>query len=120
MTKSLRLNYTNVVRSAPTIAPKILTQSPMDHPQSQRPASVGTSRNIAITQTEVLKEDVSTGRLLNDEKISQHLVESIEAPTFEKEQDLLDIAFKELEVRLVIFDIFFLNFLFLVVSHGSV
>ena len=33
--KLLRLNYTNVVRSMPTIAPKILTQSPMDHPQSQ-------------------------------------------------------------------------------------
>ena len=29
--KLLRLNYTNVVRSTLTMAPKILTQSPMDH-----------------------------------------------------------------------------------------
>ena len=29
--KLLRLNYTNVARSTPKIAPKILTQSPMDH-----------------------------------------------------------------------------------------
>ena len=82
--------------------------SPSDSTQEvERPASVGTSQNTAITQTEALKEEVSTGKLLKHEKISQRLVESIEASTFEKEQDLLDIAFKELEVRLVIFDIFF-------------
>ena len=42
----------------------------------------------------------------NDEKISQHLAEINES--FENEQDLLHLAFKELEVRLNIwlFEIF--------------
>ena len=53
------------------------------------------------------------------EKISQHLVESIEASTFEKEQDLLHIAFNELEVRLIIYLTFLLKFQFLIFSCFS-
>ena len=62
------------------------------------PSSFGTSQNTALTQTEGLKDDDSSGNLLNDEKISQHLAEINES--FENEQDLLHLAFKELEVRL--------------------
>ena len=81
-------------------------KSPSESTQDfELPSSDGSSRNTAVTHTEGLREDDSTSKLLNDEKISQHLVESIEASTFEKEQDLLHIAFQELEVRLIIFDI---------------
>ena len=66
-------------------------------------ASVGTSRNIANTQTEASKEDDST--VLNDEEISQQSVKIYEASSFEKEQDLLHLAFRELEVRLFMFGI---------------
>ena len=81
-------------------------KSPSESTQDfELPSSDGSSRNTAVTHTEGLREDDSTSKLLNDEKISQHLVESIEASTFEQEQDLLHVAFKELEVRLIIFDI---------------
>ena len=62
-------------------------------------SSVGSSRNTALTHTEGLKDDDLSGKILNDEKISQHPAEINEASSFEKEQDLLHIAFKELEVR---------------------
>ena len=62
------------------------------------PSSFGTSQNTALTQTEGLKDDDSSCNLLNDEKISQHLAEINES--FENEQDILHLAFKELEVRL--------------------
>ena len=62
-------------------------------------SSIGSSRNTALTHTEVLKDDDLSGKILNDEKISQHPAEINEASSFEKEQDLLHIAFKELEVR---------------------